>query len=243
MTSAISIKATRIRAPIILAARMGINCFAWSSSPAREQMDRPSWRHTVSSALVNKVLFNALITICSALLPLLFLLSSTCHGDIAEVAPGQSIEGRLILESDGGMDVFIEAPDSISDWVLVPSALPNLREIFLNVTASTDWQMRVSSDRPDGRLAEYDLAASEYVPGGRALERPLRISSPGIDGHPEPWDVGLPGGGMIRQGGETSEEGEQVSVTLGQIVSWTDEPLEEGQAYRIALTFTASPSG
>ncbi len=243
MTSAISHKATGIRAPIILAARMGIGCFSLRSSRAHEKMNRPFWRHMVSLALENKVLCNALITIYSALLALLLLFSPTCHGDIAEVAPGQYVEGRLILESDGGADIFIEAPDSISDWVLVPSALPNLREIALKVTASTDWQMTVSSDWPDGRLAEYDLAASEYVPGGRVLEMPLRISSPGTDGHPEPWDVDLPDGGVISQGGETSEEGEQVFVTLGQMVSWTDEPLEEGQAYRIALTFTASPSG
>ncbi|HSD57030.1 MAG TPA: hypothetical protein VLB04_02525, partial [Methanotrichaceae archaeon] len=120
---------------------------------------------------------------------------------------------------------------------------PNEKQMALKVTSSTDWQMIVSSDRPDGRMSEYDLAASEYVPGGRTLESPLMISSSGTDDHPGLWEVNLPEGGMIHQGGETSENGQQVLVTLGQRVGWTDEPLEEGQAYRIALTFTVSPSG
>ncbi len=184
--------------------------------------------------------FRAAFVICSALL---LLLSPVCHGEFTEAAPGQFVEGRLTLESDGGADIFLEAPDSISDWVLVPSASPNVKQMALKVTSSTDWQMTVSSDRPDGRMAEYDLAASEYVPGGRALESPLTISSTGTDDHPGPWVVDLPEGGMIHQGGEMSEDGQQVLVTLGQRVGWTDEPLEEGQAYRIALTFTVSPSG
>jgi hypothetical protein len=118
----------------------------------------------------------------------------------------------------------------------------------LKVTSSTDWQMTVSSDRPDGRMVEYDPAAYEYVPGGRALESPLKISScgtysSGTDGRHGLWEVDLSEGGMIQQGEETSEGGQQVLVTLGQRVAWTDEPLEEGQAYRIVLTFTVSPSG
>jgi hypothetical protein len=108
--------------------------------------------------------------------------------------------------------------------------------------------MTVSSDRPDGRMAEYDLAASEYVFDGRALESPLKISSSRADDRlglnlPGLWEADLSEGGMIQQGEETSEDGQQVLVTLGQRVAWTDEPLEEDRAYRIALTFTVSPSG
>lgn len=243
MTSATFIRVTQTWAPVMLAARVGIGCTAWNRSLTLDQMNRPSWRHTISTALENNGLCSAALTICSALLPLLILISPICHGEITEAAPGQFVGGRLTLESDGGVDIFLETPDSIDDWVLVPSASPNSREIAMKVTASTDWQMTVSSDRPDGRMAEYDLAASEYVPGGRALESPLKISSPGTDDHHEPWDVDLPDGGMIHQGGETPEDGQQVLVTLGQRVAWTDESLEEGQAYRIALTFTVSPSG
>lgn len=189
--------------------------------------------------MMSVISFRAAFVICSAIL----LISSVCHGEITEAAPGQFVGGRLTLESDGGADIFLEAPDSVSDWVLVPSASPNEKQMALKVTSSTDWQMTVSSDRPDGRMAEYDLAASEYVPGGRALESPLEISSSGTDDRPGLWDVDLPEGGMIHQGGETSEDGQQVLVMLEQRVAWTDEPLEEGQAYRIALTFTVSPSG
>ncbi len=181
------------------------------------------------------------LVICPAFL---ILLSPISHGEITDAAPGQAVVGTLVLESDGGADIFIEAPDSISDWVLVPSAEPNLREMALKVIASTDWQIAVSPDRPDGRMAEYDLASSEYIPGGRALENPLHIiPSSGTKDHQEPLEVSLSEGGMICEGGVTTEDGQQISVTLGQRVSWTDEPLEEGQAYRIELTFTISPSG
>lgn len=189
------------------------------------------------------MLFKYALIICLALFLLLLSISSIIHGEITDAAPGQPVEGRLILESDGGADIFIEAPDSITDWVLVPSSGPNLREMGLKVTASTDWQMTVLSDRPDGRMAEYDLASSEYIPDGKVLESPIYVSSVGMKDQQGSRDVSLLNGGMICQGGATSEDGQQVSLTLGQMVSWTDEPLEEGQAYRVELTFTVSPSG
>jgi hypothetical protein len=182
---------------------------------------------------------NAAFIICSALL----FLSLTTQGEITEAAHGQSVGSRLILESDGGADIFLEAPDSIADWVLVPSTSPNVKQMALKIWASTDWQIIVSCDRPDGKMAEYDLAASGYVPGGRALESPLHVSSSWMEDRSDPLEVDLPGEGLIRQGRETSGDGRPFLVTLGQKVAWTDEPLEEGQAYRIELTFTISPSG
>lgn len=173
----------------------------------------------------------------------ILLISSISHGEITDAAPGQSVEGKLLLESDGGADISLEAPDSITDWVLVPSSEPNLRKMGLKVTASTDWQMTVSSDRPDGRMAEYDLASSEYVPDGISLVSPFYVSSAGMKDPQEPLNVNLQNGGMICHGGATSDDGQQVPVVLSQMVSWTDEPLEEGQAYRIELKFTISPSG
>jgi hypothetical protein len=182
---------------------------------------------------------NTVIIICSALL----FISLAAQGEVTEAAPGQFIESRLILESDGGADIFLEAPVSIDDWALVPSTSPNVRQMALRIWASTDWQVTVSCDRPDGRMAEYDQAASRYVTGGRALENPLHVSSSWIDERPDPLEVELPGGGLIRHGGETSADGQRLLVALGQKVGWTDEPLDEGQAYRIALTFTISPTG
>lgn len=165
------------------------------------------------------------------------------EGEMAEAAPGECVSATLTLESDGGSDIFLEAPESISDWVLVPSSHANSRQILLEVKASTGWQMTVASDRPDGRMAQYDPATSEYVPGGRTLESPMSVSASGAADHPQSWSVNLPEGGMIQQGDETSEDGQKVSVTLGQAVAWSDEPLPEGQAYRIALMFAVSPSG
>jgi hypothetical protein len=155
---------------------------------------------------------NAAFMICSALL----FLSLTTQGEITEAAPGQSVGSRLILESDGGADIFLEAPDSIADWVLVPSTSPNVKQMALKIWASTDWQIIVSCDRPDGKMAEYDLDALKYVPGGRALESPLHVSSSWIEDLPDTLEVDLPRGGLIRQGRETSGDGRQFLVALGR---------------------------
>jgi hypothetical protein len=194
---------------------------------------------SVRADAIQAIILLSAIIICSALL----FLSLTTQGEIAQAAPGQSVGSRLVLESDGGADIFLEAPDSIADWVLVPSTSPNVKQMALKVWASTDWQITVSCDRPDGRMAEYDLAASMYVPRGRALEDPLRATSSWIEDPPEPLEVNFPNGGLIRQGGETSVDGQQFLVVLGQKVAWADEPLDEGQTYRIALTFAITPSG
>lgn len=186
---------------------------------------------------------SALLTLTSIAFLVFPICQGVADGEVAETAPGECVSATLTLESDCGSDIFLEAPDSISDWVLVPSSQANSRQILLKVKASTGWQMTVASDRPDGRMAQYDLTASGYVPGGRTLESPMSISASGTADHPNSWSVNLPAGGMIQQGDETSEDGQKVSVTLGQAVAWKDEPLPEGQAYRIALMFAVSPSG
>lgn len=206
--------------------------------------------HTFSWGAPKKGLCTASLLLCRTLLivtSIALLVFPIYQGmtdeGIAEAAPGECVSATLNLESDGGSDIFLEAPDSISDWVLVPSSHANSRQILLDVKANMGWQMTVASDRPDGRMAQYDLTQSEYVPGGRTLESPMSISASGTSDHPQSWNVNLPAGGMIQQGDETSEDGQKVSVTLGQAVAWNDEPLPEGQAYRIALMFAVSPSG
>jgi hypothetical protein len=194
---------------------------------------------SIKSIEIEGAAFSPAFIICSAL----FLLSLTSHSEIIQAAPGQPISSRLILESDGGADIFLEAPNAIDSWVLVPSSSPNVVQMNLLVYASTDWQMAVSCDRPDGRMAEYDLSASGYLPGARAMANPLHISSSWSEGQPDPLEVVLPEGGLIRHGGKTSADGKRFLVSLAQMVAWTDEPLEDGQAYRIALTFTISPGG
>lgn len=189
------------------------------------------------------ILCRTLLILTSIALLVFPICQGVAEGEMKEAAPGACVSATLTLESDGGSDIFLEAPDSISDWVLVPSSHANSKQILLEVKASTGWQMTVASDRPDGKMAQYDLMHSEYVSGGRTLESPMSISASGTADHPRSWSVNFPEGGMIQQGDETSENGQKVSVTLGQAVAWSDEPLPEGQAYRIALMFTVSPSG
>jgi hypothetical protein len=149
----------------------------------------------------------------------------------------------LTLGGSSGPDISMEVPQSVSDWVLVPRE-SNERMMALGIRARDGWMLQVSSDRADGRLAQYDPASSEYVPGGRSLLQPLKIYAPGTLGHPAPWKIELPHAGVIQEMEAVQDnESSAVTVTLQQPVSWEDEPLEDGHVYKIDLIFSVSPRG
>jgi hypothetical protein len=188
-----------------------------------------------------------ILSLSASLMLLLFVspLSplSPCLADASRAAPGQSIGGSLTLGGPSGPEISLEVPASVSDWILVPKER-NERKIALNIRTRESWTLLVSSDRADGRMAEYDPAASEYVPAGRSLQGPLRISAPGTSSHPASWEIELPHAGAIQQTAGIEKEGSStVTVTLQQPVSWEDEPLADGHVYRIDLTFSVSPNG
>lgn len=160
--------------------------------------------------------------------------------DPLKAAPGQSVGRIMKVGGEVESDLFIDAPVAVSDWILNPSASPGRRQIALAVTARTCWQISVKSDRPDGRMAQYNLSDSQYIPNGMRLQSPLKISAGGTEDHPDPWEVDLPAGGIIQEGEETGGKSQDLEVTLQQPVSWNDEPLSDGQAYRAVLVFTIS---
>ena len=161
----------------------------------------------------------------------------------SSAAPGQPTGDSLTLGGSSGPDISMEVPPSVSDWVLVPRER-NERKMALSIRAKDGWMLQVSSDRADGRMAQYDPASSEYVPGGRSLLQPLKIYAPGTSAHPAPWEIELPNAGVIQQMEEVQDdESSVVTVTLQQPVSWEDEPLEDGHVYRIDLIFSVSPRG
>lgn len=168
------------------------------------------------------------------------LLMQLCSGDPLKAAPGQSVGGIMNLGGEVESDLFIDAPTAVSYWTLNPSSSPASRQIALAVTARTCWQISVKSDRQDGRMAQYNLSNSQYMPDGMQLQSPLKILAKGTEDHPDPWEVDLPAGGVIREGEETGGKSQDVEVTLQQPVSWNDEPLPDGQAYRAVLVFTIS---
>jgi hypothetical protein len=197
-----------------------------------------------SPLLMGVVIFGAIFRVKVALvaLSLVFLLDvSLGAAEIITAAPGERIEGLIVMEGDRSQEISLEVPDSVSEWCLMPSDTPSQKQIALTVRASSPWMITVSLSRPDCRMAEYDLAASEYAPSGMMLEHPLRVwVKLGPDGSQM---VELSQDGGMIDGGMTGDDGQEVQLILSQLVSWNDEPLPYGHVYRIDLIFSAVPAG
>jgi len=136
-------------------------------------------------------------SIASASMALLFL-AMLCNAEIQTAAPGQSVGDTLTLGKADGPDISLEVPASVADWVLAPFA-DNQKQITIRVQANDGWTLAVSSNRPDGRMAQYDPVAESYIPDGRSLSYPLKISMPGCASHPAAWEVDLSSPGTIQQ--------------------------------------------
>ncbi len=173
-------------------------------------------------------------------LPVLSLTVLVCLAAALSAVPGESVGGTLELGGSTGPDLALQVPESVGDWVLVPSEV-NERQALLTVKARIGWILTVSPSANDGRMAQFDPGISKYTDQGRRLSKPMTIFSSGCSENPYSWKVVLPESGAIHQGDVA--EGQQVVVALQQPVTWEDEALSEGQVYRIDLTFTLSPSG
>lgn len=176
----------------------------------------------------------------SASVALLFL-AMPCNAKIQTAAPGQSVWSTLTLGEASAPDISLQVPSSVADWVLVPFA-DNQKQIAIRVEADDGWTLAVSSNRPDGRMAQYDPVAESYIPDGKSLSNPLKISMPGCAGHPAPWEVDLSSPGIIQQM-DGSRGGAPVVMiaTLHQSVTWEDEPSSDEFVYRIDLSFQVTP--
>jgi hypothetical protein len=179
-------------------------------------------------------------SIASAYMALLFL-AMPCNAMIQTAAPGQSVGDTLTLGEDCDPDISLEVPASVVDWVLVPIA-DNQKQITIRVEANDGWTLAVSSNRPDGRMAQYDPVAESYIPDGRSLSYPLKISMPGCAGHPAAWEVDLSSPGIIQQMDGSRGGAPLVMIaTLHQSVTWEDEPSSDEFVYRIDLLFQVTP--
>ena len=165
------------------------------------------------------------------------LLMQICLGNTLKAAPGQQVGGEMKLGGVIESDLFIDAPKEISDWVLNPSEPVSRKQVILTVFARTCWKLSVTSDRKNGKMAEFDLLNSSYVKDGKELENPLTISAPGTVDHPDAWDIDLSKGGVIQEGDETEGERKNLTVDIEQPVSWMDEPLFDGHCYREIVVF------
>lgn len=178
----------------------------------------------------------------SASMALLFL-AMPCNANILTAAPGQSVRDTLTLGEAEGTDISLEVPASVTDWVLVPFD-DNQKQITIKVEANDGWTLAVSSNRPDGRMAQYDPVAESYIPDGKSLSYPLKISMPGCAGHPAAWEVDLCNPGTIQQMKGSRDGAPTVMIaTLHQSVTWEDEPSSDEFVYRIDLEFAITPLG
>lgn len=181
----------------------------------------------------------AFIALC-ALSPALFLSALSAADDVIAAAPGESIAGLIRMEADSTQEISIVVPESVSEWYLVPSDTPSQKQIEFTVRATSPWTITASWSRSDGRMAEYELAASEYVPSGMTLHNPVQVwPVPEAEGC---QNVELSSGGGVINGQKTGDAGQAIELTLSQQVSWNDEPLPYGRVYRIDLLFSAVPA-
>jgi hypothetical protein len=127
--------------------------------------------------------------------------------------------------------ISVSAPEDIRIWEFQPSE-PGIysKNGIINVTANTNWKVTVKNadDVEDGHMTEW--TGTGYA--SRKLQAPLNVSA----GH----EVTLPEGGTIQTGTTAGEH--DIEVTLTQVVSQDDLPLEDGHVYRIALSFEGSPA-
>ena len=127
--------------------------------------------------------------------------------------------------------VSVSAPADICIWEFKPSE-PGIytKKGFVNVAANTDWKVTVKNadEVNDGHMTEW--TGTGYA--SKKLQAPLKVSAD--------REVTLPEGGTIQTGTTVGEH--DIEVTLTQVVSQDDLPLEDGHVYRIALSFEGSPA-
>ena len=125
--------------------------------------------------------------------------------------------------------VGVSAPADVCTWEFQPS-VPGVytKKGFVKVAANTGWKVTLKTDElNDGHMTEW--TGTNYAT--RKLKAPLSISAD--------REVTLPEGGIIQTGTTVGEH--DIEVTLSQVVSEDDLPLEPGHVYRIALSFEGSP--
>jgi hypothetical protein len=165
------------------------------------------------------------LLICLIVFPL-------ASSDVIEVVPGQSIEGQLdlVVGEPPGHKIIITSPSNVFGWLLKPGETNELVGIF-NVKANKDgWQIAVKDNNPatSGHMIEW--TGSGY--GSIKLASPMRVKAAN--------EVALPEGGIIQTGSKTTGQGRNLSVAFIQDGTFADEPLPEGNVYRIVITFTGS---
>ncbi len=153
-------------------------------------------------------------------------------------APGQPVKEDITLGEPSPEDISITLPafgplamDPMSSPCIVSSSTPLVID-SMNPSAS-GWGISVSSNTTGGYMAEYNSSASQYIPDGRKLQTPMKITAEGGN------EVDLSKGGTLIQEDGTGTS-MSIPLSLRQDVLWEDTPLPSGRIYHIEISFIAS---
>ncbi len=175
-------------------------------------------------------------------LSLVLLISGITPAVADYTPPGGSGSGRITLGGSPATTYSITAPADFSGWQLSPLNDPNTHVGILKVSANGDWQVAASdtdTSHTNGHMTEWD--SSSYDTSNK-LASSMRLSVQSGGNVSTGYEVTLPTGGKIADGGSTESAEKNVEVTFKQPVSWNDKALTNGHSYRMVITFTISPS-
>jgi len=151
-----------------------------------------------------------------------------------EGAPGNAVGGDIYLngeKSDSSFTISVSLDNPI--WMIQPGTTAHETGL-IKLEASDAWQISVSADRADGKMAQHD--STGYVENGKKLENSLSVKT----GDNAPVDLAT--GGLLISGPATGNNGNQeIPLTFIQPVTWSDAALPSGQVYSLDITFVASP--
>ena len=174
-------------------------------------------------------------------LSLVLLISDVAPVVADYTPPGGPGSGSITLGESPATTYSITAPDDIIGWQLSPFNDPNIHVGILKVNANGNWQVAASdtdTSHTDGHMTEWD--SSSYYTSNK-LASPMKVSVQSGGNVSTGYEVTLPNGGKIADGGSTEGADKNVDVTFKQPVSWNDKALTNGHSYRMVITFTISP--
>lgn len=142
-----------------------------------------------------------------------------------------SVKAVVVVTGEIVPYISISASKDICSWEIKPSG-PGIynKTGIIKLKANVDWQLIAKNGDETTAGHMTDWTGTTYA--SNKLKTPLKISAS--------REVTLSEGGPIQTG--TITEGQDVVVTLTQVVSQDDLPLEDGHVYRIALCFEGSPA-
>ena len=160
----------------------------------------------------------------------IFLLISGSAQDLILAAPGQAITDSITLSDQSMISITLPTFDPME---LSPKTSPltlGSKTPLIVSENGCSWNVIVSANN-GGYLSQYDKANSAYVTGGRKLQNSMKISADGTNF----MDLSA-GGELISDKSNTYS----TDIALRQDVTWQDEPLQNGDIYRMDISFVVS---